>query len=688
MYRITFDIGGTFTDFVLEHVESGERHFAKILSTHHAPAEAVLKGVRQLTEQHDVAPGQIEAVLHATTIATNAIIERKGARTALLTTRGFRDILLIGRQKRYETFDLHLDKPEPLIARRDIFEIDERVLFDGSIETPLVVDALDDVLDTLVERGYEAVAICLLHAYVNPIHETQIAERIAERGLALAVTRSSIISPRIREYERTSTTVADAYVKPMVKHYVDTLRRELSAIGVDAPLSVIQSNGGLITPAIATEKPINIVESGPAAGVLMCAEIGRQESCDHVLSFDMGGTTAKLGAIDGGEPAILSSFEVDQLRYKPGSGLPLNISAIELLEIGAGGGSIANLDMGLLKIGPESAGSNPGPICYGNGGERPTVTDANLVLGYLDPGYFNGGAMSLESSEAADGIRRHVAEPLGLSVEQAAWGIHTMANANMERATRIVSVERGRDPRQYAMVAFGGAGPLHAVRLAMAVGISRVIIPVGAGVGSALGLLVAEPRLDYSTSKLMILDQASDADVAAVVAELKARAADDVAKLETDGLEYRFSANLRYRGQGFELRAELAFAGDTLDRALTRDNFARQYRQSYGYDEAEAPIEITDWHLTVTRAPTTRRAPTPEADEVQAVKHRRAWFPECDGYVDTPVYRRRSLTPEVRIDGPAIVEESESTVVIPPGNRVHVSANGNLVIDIAVETQA
>jgi N-methylhydantoinase A len=686
MYRVTFDIGGTFTDFVLEHIVTGERLFAKVLSTHHEPSKAVLQGINTLLDKAGIGPEQVGAVLHATTIATNAIIERKGSRTALLTTKGFRDILLLGRQKRYETFDLHLDKPHPLVARADIFEVNERMMFDGVIEQPLDMAEVDALLDKLQAAGYVSVAVSLLHAYINPVHEQQIAARIAHRKLGFSVTLSSIISPRIREYERTSTAVADAYVKPMVKRYIDELGARLRDNGINAPLSIIQSNGGLITPQLAVDKPINIVESGPAAGVLMCAAIGKQENADHVLSFDMGGTTAKLGAIDRGEPAILSTFEVDQLRYKSGSGLPLNISAIELLEIGAGGGSIANLDMGLLKIGPQSAGSNPGPICYGHGGELPTVTDANLTLGYLDPGFFNGGAMALQDQSAADGIRKHVADPLDISVAQAAWGIHTMANANMERATRIVSVERGRDPRQYTMVAFGGAGPLHAVRLAMAVGVRRVIIPVGAGVGSAIGLLVAEPRLDYSMSKVLTLAEAAREPIAVMLEALKGQAVEDIAKLERDDLEHRYFANIRYLGQGSELRVALAIGADGRpDVAATRLNFAEAYRQTYGYDEGDAPIEATDWHLTVTRDSRAAAATPAQAALDTASTTRKAYFPECGGYVDTAVHKRLAMRPGQRVDGPAIIEEAESTTILPPGTSASLSVHGNLVIDIETE---
>ncbi len=692
-YKIAFDIGGTFTDFVLENTADGTRRFAKVLSTHHRPSEAVLAGIRQLLEHGGIAAANVGSVLHATTIATNAIIERKGAQTALITTRGFRDVLLIGRQKRYEMFDLHLDKPKPLIARRDIFEVDERVLADGTVETELDINALDRTLDEIKSAGYRSIAVCFLHAYANAMHEELVRERIETRDLQIAFTLSSDVSPKMREYERTSTTVADAYVKPMVCRYIEELDAQLKDVGIRGELSVIQSNGGLITPHLATSRPISIVESGPAAGVLMCAAVGKHEACEHVLSFDMGGTTAKLGAIDGGEPAILSSFEVDQLRYKPGSGLPLNISAIELLEIGAGGGSIASLELGMLKIGPESAGSAPGPICYGNGGKLPTVTDANLVLGYLNPDYFNGGAMKLDLQGARAGIEEHVAKPLGISVENAAWGIHTMANANMERATRIVSVERGRDPRQYAMVAFGGAGPLHAVRLAMAVGVPKVIVPVGAGVGSALGLLEAAPRLDFSLSRIVPLAAGASGQLADIFATLRARAQADADALNTTELTYTFHANLRYLGQGYELRIELGDGDPTsIDSmiASASSSFAAKYCRTYGYDEGEARIEGVEWHLTVsgaTPALVDHDAADAQASAAGALEYvtRPVWFPEYDAYRETRVYDRRKLRADHTVDGPAIIEEPESTTVIPPGNRASISAHGNLNIFTGME---
>ena len=448
MIRIAFDIGGTFTDFVLHDSASADMRFSKVPSTPGNPAEAVLAGIDALFQQLDIKPEHVEGTLHATTVATNAILERKGNRTALVTTKGFRDVLLIARQKRYDTNDLYLVKPTPLVERADIFEVGERMAPDGEVLAAIDGADVETAIQRLAEGHYESVAIVFLHAYANDAHEKAVRDSIGRALPDLELCISSEVSPKFREYERTSTTVANAYVKPLVGRYLGELEGALKARGFPSDLFIMQSNGGLVPPELARDNPIRIVESGPAAGVLMCAVVGRDAGFDHVMTFDMGGTTAKLGAIDDGEPAIVSTFEVDAVQYKKGSGLPLNISAVELLEIGAGGGSIARTDMGLISVGPESAGADPGPMCYGAGGERPTITDANLVLGYLNPEYFNGGAMALDPVAAAKGIEAHIARPLGLTVQEAAWGIHSVANSNMERAMRVVSIERGRDPPQ------------------------------------------------------------------------------------------------------------------------------------------------------------------------------------------------------------------------------------------------
>ena len=750
-WRMAFDVGGTFTDFVLAGPGVAPR-FLKVASTPDDPARAVVEGFDRLMAEAGLAAGALATILHATTVATNAIIERKGRPTALLTTDGFRDVLLIGRQKRYETYDLYLDKPPPLVPRRRIFEVVERLAPDGRVIAPLDPASLEAAIDGVLACGAGSVAVALLHAYANPEHERAIARRLAERAPGLPVSLSSSISPRFREYERTSTTVANAYVRPLVARYVARLEAALRERGFRNEFFIMQSAGGLVSPGIAAEEPVRIVESGPAAGVLMSALAGAEAGEAHVITFDMGGTTAKLGAVDAGEPAVTPTFEVDPIRYRPGSGLPIGVPAIELLEIGAGGGSIARAELGIIHVGPESAGAEPGPICYGRGGNRPTITDANLVLGYLNADYFNAGAMRLDRAAAAAGIEREVARPLGLDRERAAWGVYAAANANMERAMRIVSVERGRDPRGYAIVAFGGAGPVHAARLAAAVGAPRVIVPYGAGVGSAIGLLRAEPKVEASVTRVLAIEPGAGPAIEAIYADLERRAATDLARLGVEGEPVWTRAGyLRYRGQGYEIRAELPPGPIGADYPATVANaFHAAYARSYGYRDPNAAIEAVDWHLiaTLPADPATldlgwrpvvgagagadgnEAEAEAEAERTGAMKgaggeggsvaagtvgaavnrsgrrgegrgasegeapgnrvgqcenaapdERPAWFPEAEGFIATAIHDRRRLGVGEPIEGPAIIEDPEATVVVPPGMRAAVDARGHVVIE-------
>ena len=687
MLRIAFDIGGTFTDFVARDDATGATTVLKLASTPDDPARAVAEGLPALLAKAGADPARITAALHATTVATNAIIQRRGARTALVATRGFRDVLIIGRQKRYETYDMHLQKPPPLIPRRDIFEVTERLGADGE-----VVEALDEAdLAATVERiaagGYEAVAVALLHAYANPAHERRVAAALKARLPEVALSLSSEVSPRLREYERSSTTAADAYVKPLVAHYLARLQAALAELGVAGPLSVMQSNGGLVSPALAATHPVRIVESGPAAGVLLAGLVGAEVGADRVLSFDMGGTTAKLGAVDDGRPTVAPSFEIDPIRYKKGSGLPISVPAVELVEIGAGGGSLARVEDGAVKVGPESAGAVPGPACYGQGGRHATVTDANLVLGYLDPDYFNGGAMALDADAARAAVEADVGARLGVGVAEAAWGVHLIATANMEHALRVVSLERGRDPRRYAMVAFGGAGPVHAARIARSLGVGRVIVPRGAGVGSAFGLLDAETRLDASVSRILRLDAADPSAVAGIYADLESRIAADLARLaRADAPAYRRSAAMRYLGQGFEIPVELPEGRiDAGFLAAAEAAFREAYRRRYGTEDPETPVEAVDWHLAaMLPAAPHPAAPSAAADSAAGTPHgrRQAWFPEAGGFTDTAVWRRDGLTPASRIEGPAIVEDAEATTLLLPGDRATVSTEGHIIVAI------
>ena len=692
MIRVAFDIGGTFTDFVLhDDADGGGTHFLKVPSTPRDPGAAVMAGLEVLLAKAGIEASAVGGVLHATTVATNAVLERKGAASGLITTEGFRDVLIIGRQKRYETYDLYINKPEPLVARRHIVEVTERLDFDGSVVTALDMESVDRAIDAMLAAGRETVAVSLMHAYANPAHEQAIRGRVKQRAPELSVSLSSEISPKFREYERTSTTVANAYVKPIVDRYIANLEAALSARGFRDALFVMQSSGGLVSTDIARDYPIRIIESGPAAGVLMGAGVGLAEGTEHVITFDMGGTTAKLGAVDGGAPAIMPTFEVGHVQYKKGSGLPINVPSVELLEIGAGGGSIARVEMGMIVVGPESAGADPGPICYGNGGTQPTITDANVVLGYIAPDWFNAGAMTLDAEAARRGIEREIAGPLGLEVGAAAWGVHLVATANMENAMRIVSVEQGRDPRRYAMVAFGGAGPLHAARMARTIGIPKVIVPSGAGVGSAIGLMEAEPRIDVSATRVMRLEPGASEAIAALYRELEQRARVDLPRLG-DGVPPVWSryAQMRYAGQGFEVHVDLPSGPiDAGYAEAAMAAFRTAYESKNKFLDPDAAIEVVDWTL-VAHVPSGREGGIGRPDEPAAVlerpKSRMAWFPEAGGYVETRVLSRADLAREGAVPGPAIIEDPDSTTVVLPGDRAGISSAGHLVVEIAQGT--
>ncbi|MFO1162209.1 MAG: hydantoinase/oxoprolinase family protein [Reyranellaceae bacterium] len=688
MLHLAFDIGGTFTDFVL-HDDAAERAwFLKVPSTPRSPEDAVLAGIDAILRQAGRTLADVETVLHATTVATNAIIERKGAHVGLITTEGFRDIVIIGRQKRYETYDLYIDKPAPLLRRRHIYEVRERTSYSGEVLTPIDAASIDAAIDAMGAAGHDAVAISLLHSYANPEHERAIRDRILARVPQMSVSLSSEVSPKFREYERTNTTLVNAYIRPLVGRYVERLQGALAQRGYQRDLLIMQSSGGLVTPDLARSYPIRIVESGPAAGVLMCAGVGRQEGFDQVLTFDMGGTTAKLGAVDDGQPAIAPSFEVDLVRSRKGSGLPISAPAIELIEIGAGGGSIVRAEAGMIIVGPQSAGSEPGPACYGRGGTAATVTDANVVLGYIDPGYFNGGAMPLDGAAAKRAIAQALAEPLGIGIGEAAWGAHLIATKNMEHAMRLVSVEQGRDPRKCVLVAFGGAGPLHAARLAHQIGIPTVIVPLGAGVGSAVGLLQADRRFDVSVTRILRLDAAGDAAIAATYAGLHEQAERELRQLGSGSIRWSRYAYMRYAGQGFEIQVDLpdgeigaGYAG------RAADAFHAAYARKHRWSETTAAVEGVDWTLVAT-VPTRRRGTLGLAGATSGGGRRsvrQAWFPEAGGYVATQVVDRQALADCGSIRGPAIIEDPDCTAVVLPGQTVRISPAGNLRIELASE---
>jgi N-methylhydantoinase A len=684
-YRVGFDVGGTFTDFVLQ-TPAGELLTAKRLTTYPDPSQACLAGLDELLARGGIAWREVAQAVHGTTLGSNVVIERKARGVGLLTTRGFRDVLIIGREKRYQVYDLQIEKPAPLIPRRLIGEVSERVLADGSVRTPLDEADARRAIRALAARGVTTLAVCLLHAYLNPAHERRLAALVADEAPGMAVTLSHEVSPTFREYERTSTTVVNAYVMTAVAAYLAALRDALRARGYGGRLFVMQSSGGIATGEAMERFPVRLIESGPAAGALMAAAYGELTGHRDLVAFDMGGTTAKLALIEQGRAATTTAFELCRVNNAPGSGLPMNIQAIDLVEIGAGGGSIARARLGVLAVGPESASSTPGPVCYGRGGVEPTVTDANLVLGYLNPDDFAGGALRLRPGDAARAIEDRVARPLGLDLDAAAWGIHQIVTTNMELATRVVSIERGRDPRGLSLVAFGGSGPVHGCRLARALGIPTVVLPAAAGVAAAIGLLAAEVRFDVARTFVRRLDTLDPERLTAMYDEMDAQASAIVRESAATGALARVrSLDARYVGQGFELTVPVP-AGplDAAALARVRGAFDEIYAARYGYASPAEPVEVVTWKLSVSAgAPRVTLAKAPSIAVDGGLKsRRRAYFPET-GWIDCPVHDRYGLAAGARLTGPAIVEERESTSVLPPGTSAAVDEYGNLIVSVA-----
>ena len=681
-YRVGFDVGGTFTDFVLQS-PSGELRAAKRLTTYPDPSEACLAGLDELIAQGGVSWADVAQAVHGTTLGSNVVIERKARGVGLLTTRGFRDVLVIGREKRYQVYDLQIEKPAPLIPRRLIGEVTERILADGTVRTPLDEADARRAVRELVARGVTTLAVCLLHSYLNPAHERRLAALVAEEAPHVTVTLSHEVSPTFREYERTSTTVVNAYVMTAVGAYLRGLAAAIAGRGYRGRFFVMQSSGGIATAEAMQRHPVRMIESGPAAGALMAAAYGELTGHSDLIAFDMGGTTAKLALIEQGRPSTTTAFELHRVKNAPGSGLPMNIQAIDLVEIGAGGGSIAHARLGVIAVGPESASSRPGPVCYGLGGVEPTVTDADVVLGYVNPDYFAGGSIRLQGAAAARAIEATIARPLALSLEDAAWGIHAIVNTNMELATRVVSIERGRDPRGLTLVAFGGSGPVHACRLAQALGIPRVILPAAAGVTAAIGLLAAEVRFDVARTYVRPLDAVDPAHLTAIYTEMAGQAI-EVVRESAVAAEVTVvrSADARYVGQGYEVAVPLPPGPlDAAALARVRASFDEIYAARYGYASPGEPVEVVTWKLSAIggspRITLAKAAARPGDGARKGM--RRAFFPETRGYADTPVYDRYALAPGASLSGPAIVEERESTTVIPPGVVATVDEYANLI---------
>ncbi|MEX0804484.1 MAG: hydantoinase/oxoprolinase family protein [Candidatus Binatia bacterium] len=688
MYRVGIDIGGTFTDMLLVG-EDGTTVIGKTLTTPGDPSLAVEDALKPLLQNGTVKALERGTLIHGTTLVTNALIERKGAPTALLTTSGFRDAVEIGREHRYELYDLNLELPKPLVPRHLRFDVPERIVADGSVLQPLDEDFVRRLVSELRDNGIKAIGVSYLNSFRNPAHERRTGEIIAAVAPHIRVSLSSEVVAEIREFQRTSTTLANVYVQERVADYLAQLEERLKTIGFAGSFFVMLSSGGIATRDTSSRFPVRLLESGPAAGALAAARAGMLSGHRDLLSFDMGGTTAKLCVIEGGQPLKTHEFEVDRVyRFRKGSGLPVRIPVIDMIEIGAGGGSIARIDsLGLLKVGPESSGADPGPVCYGQGGAEPTVTDADLILGYLDPRYFLGGKMQLDLNGARQALGR-LGQRLGMSIEQAAWGIHQIVNENMANAARAHLGERGKDPRRLPMYAFGGAGPVHGCHVAEILRLPALISPFGAGVGSTFGLLAAPLAFDFVRSAYSRFDQLDWQFANGLLNEMaqEGRKVLESSGLSSKDISYERTADMRYVGQGHEV--SVALPDGTLEPSQLCEisgTFENTYQALYGRKGPEVPLEVINWRVVA-------RGPQPEmnlqlrrdtANIGDARKGSRlAYFAERGGYIETPIYDRYALKPEMAFTGPAIIEERESTLIISVRGRARVDERLNVVVEL------
>jgi N-methylhydantoinase A len=684
------DIGGTFTDIVIYDPDSGRHYIWKELTTPDDPSRGVIFGVRALLERDEIAASSIKRVVHATTLFANALIERKGARTGLITTEGFRDTLEFQTERKYELYDIFIEMPSPLVPRYLRREVSERLSETGEVEIALDVDAVVREADALVADGVESIAVMFLHSYANPSHERAAIEAISRRHPTLYLTASCEVAPEIREYDRLSTTVANAYIKPLAQLYLDRMADQIRDLGIAGPFFLMLSNGGLTHVDEAKRSPIQLLESGPAAGVLAGMYFGKESGVDRQIAFDMGGTTAKASLVDHGEPSISYVFEAArEKRFMEGSGLPIKTSSIELIEIGAGGGSIARIDeLGLMKVGPASAGAVPGPACYGRGGTSPTVTDADLLLGYLNPAFFLGGALRIDPT-ASEAAMAALSEKTGLTTLQIAWGIHDVVNENMAAAARVHIAKHGRDPRHYTLLATGGAGPVHAYNVARKLNLRSTICPPAAGVGSAVGLLMAPARIDRAVSMVSLL---RDLDWTAFETNYR-RLEDDADSVlvrtgaRMDNVKVTRLADMRYLGQESEVVVELPPGPYTADaRPAITDTFERVYKDLFFRTPPDVPIQIVNLRVSLSASVpgggmTLRSGRS--GSSMEALKGRRAvYFAEAGGFTDTPVYDRYALPAGERLEGPAVVEERESTFVFGPGAVCEVHPTGSLVVSL------
>jgi N-methylhydantoinase A len=672
--RLGVDIGGTFTDVVLEIDDgsaSAKQFSTKVLTTYAAPENAIIDGMQQVCAQAGISPSQIEQIIHGTTLATNALIERRGAKTALITTQGFRDVIEMRSESRFEQYDLNLVLPEPLLPRQQRYTVEERIGAKGNVLIPLQREAVERLVDSIKDCGYESIAVGLMHSYLNSAHENMIRDVIAEKMPAVAISLSSEVSPQMREYERFNTVVANAYIKPMMKSYLDRLGGQLLKEGVDCSIFLMHSGGGIISLESAADFPVRLVESGPAGGAVFAAHIAAKYGLDKVLSFDMGGTTAKICLINKQTPKTSRVFEVARTyRFKKGSGMPISIPVIDMVEIGAGGGSLAHVDaMHQIRVGPESAGSEPGPACYNKGGERPAVTDADLVLGKLDPDNFAGGTIKLDVDQSKTALQKTLGDVLDMDAQTAAYGLCEVVDENMANAARVHAVENGQDLTDYTMIAFGGAAPLHAGRLCEKLGVTRLLVPPGAGVGSAIGFLRAPFSFEANRSVYMRLSHFEAATIRQLLSELETEATGFVRSCDADApILAEYKAYMRYTGQGEELPVVLTSDQAKNPNAKTFQTlFEKDYVDLFGRTVDGMDIEITVWSVNSTTLPEpVEPAQTLDAlNEVVSTGQRNLFDPALGQFVQSSIVERNSLQPGNSIMGPAVIVEDETTIILP-----------------------
>lgn len=682
--RLGVDIGGTFTDVVLER---GDDSFsAKVLTTPTAPEDAILEGIGQVLAKAVLSANDISVIIHGTTLATNALIERRGANTALITTQGFRDVIEMRSESRFEQYDLNLVLPEPLISRAHRYILAERIAADGGVLKTLDPSDVEQLADQIEQGGYDSVAVGLIHSYMNPRHEELVREILLARMPELSVSISSEVSPQMREFERFNTVCANAYVKPLMKSYLDRLVSRLNNMGTSCPVFMMHSGGGIISLESASEFPVRLVESGPAGGAIFAAHIAARYGIDAALSFDMGGTTAKICLIKDQTPKTSTTFEVARTyRFKKGSGMPISIPVIEMVEIGAGGGSLAHIDsLQQIRVGPESAGSEPGPACYQQGGERPAVTDADLLLGRLDPDNFAGGSILLSSERSASAVKEHVGTALGLDQTTAAFGISEVVDENMANAARVHAVENGEDLSGFTMIAFGGAAPLHAGRLCEKLGIERLLVPPGAGVGSAIGFLRAAFSFEATRSTYMRLSAYDPGAVQNVLKELAHEAEAFVRSCDTTSpLTYERKAYMRFVGQGWEIPVVLSEADyEASESSAIMARFETAYRALFGRTVEGLDIEVTSWSVRVsTPVPPVAQIETVSADNgaVSDVS-RPIYDPVGQKFDEAAVVERSALNAGMAVAGPAVIVESETSIIVPASFEAVMQPDGCLLL--------